>query len=148
MKSSHWWYKCVGLVQNWSHILEQSPRDWRKTKHQCVGLRVFHAWWHIFCVWKTVRTTFWRIVVSQSREDCYKMWEHVMDSGFLSETYALCFFQVCDQKSENVHLSLLKIRWNARSRTCDHLIFLKQTWRRRKKVFYFFTCDLSDFWPF
>ena len=72
-----------------------SPRDWRKTKLQCVVLRIFHAWWHIFCVWKTVKTTFWRIVVSKSWEDCSKMWEHFMDSGSQSEIeqiYFLYFF--------------------------------------------------------
>ena len=68
-------------------LFKPSPWDWRKTKHQNVVLRVFHTLWHIFCVWKTVRTTFWRIVVSQSRGDRSKMWENFMDSGSQSETY-------------------------------------------------------------
>ena len=52
-----------------SLLFKPSPRDWRKTKQQSVVLRIFHAPWHIFCVWKNARTTFWCIVVSQSRGD-------------------------------------------------------------------------------
>ena len=68
-------------------LFQPSPQDWRKTKQQSVVLRIFHASWHIFCVWKNARTTFWCIVVSQSRGDCSKTWENFMDSGSQSETY-------------------------------------------------------------
>ena len=53
------------LGTKFSLLFKPSPRDWRKTKHQSVVLRIFHAPWHIFCVWKNARTTFWCIVVSQ-----------------------------------------------------------------------------------
>ena len=59
-------------------------------KQQSVVLRIFHAPWHIFCVWKKARTTFWCIVVSQSRGDRSKTWENFMDSGSQSETYTNC----------------------------------------------------------
>ena len=58
----------------------------KKYMSQSVVLRIFHAPWHIFCVWKNVRTTFWCIVVSQSRGDRSKTWENFMDSGSQSET--------------------------------------------------------------
>ena len=70
-----------------SLLFKPSPRDWRKTKQQSAVLRIFHAPWHIFCVWKNVRTTFWCIVVSQSQGDRSKTWEDFMDSGSQSETY-------------------------------------------------------------
>ena len=74
------------FFQSFPCFLNLLPGIGEKTKHQYVVLRVFNTWWHIFCVWKTVKTTFWRIVVSQSRGDCSKMWEHFMDSGSQSET--------------------------------------------------------------
>ena len=45
-------------VPELSLLFKPSPRDWRTTKYQSVVLRVFHSWWHIFCVWKTVIFTF------------------------------------------------------------------------------------------
>ena len=74
-----------------SDILEQSPRDWETTTRQNVVLTVFHTWWHIFCVWNTNRTTFGRVVVSQSRRDCSKLSRSVMYSGSQSETYIIIF---------------------------------------------------------
>ena len=62
------------------------PGIGEKAKHQSVVLRFFHTLWHIFCAWKTVRTSFWCIVVSQSRGDRSKTWEHFMDSGSQSNT--------------------------------------------------------------
>ena len=64
------WDKSVPYL---SYLSKPSPRDWRTKKPQSVVLRVFHAWWHTSCVWKIVRTTFWPIVVSQSRGDCSRM---------------------------------------------------------------------------
>ena len=98
------------------HILKQSPCNWETTMHQnvfptifhtqsirhhawktvnllpaihCnVVLPVFHAWCHIFCVWKIIWTTFWCIVVSQLQGDCFRMWENFRDRGSQSKTYA------------------------------------------------------------
>ena len=63
------------------------PRDWRPTMHCNVFLKVFHSWWYIFFLWKIVRTTFWRIIVSQSRGDCSIMWENFMNPGSESATF-------------------------------------------------------------
>ena len=62
--------------QLFSILVMPFPQDWRTTIHQSVDLRAFHAWWHTFCVSKTVRATFWLTVVSQSRGDCSIMWEN------------------------------------------------------------------------
>ena len=51
----------------------ETNRVW-KPMHCNVFLTVFHTWCYTFCVWKTVRTTFWRIVVTQSPGDCSIMW--------------------------------------------------------------------------
>ena len=75
------------FVPYFSLLFKPFPRDWRKRKQQSVVLKIFHAPWHIFCVWKNIRTTFWCIVVSQSRGDRSKTWENFMDSGSQSETY-------------------------------------------------------------
>ena len=55
-----------------------SPCGWRPTMHYNVVLTDFHTWWYIFCVWNIVRTTFWRIVLSQLRGDCSIMLENCM----------------------------------------------------------------------
>ena len=73
------------FVPQFFSISWPSPRDWRPTLLCNVVLTVFHTWWCIFCVWKIVRTTFQRIVVSQSWGDCSRMWENYMDPG--SATY-------------------------------------------------------------
>ena len=93
-KSRWWWW----WWDSWSAgflcsflfaTLWPSPRDWRPTIHCNVVLTVFHTWWYIFCMWKIIRTTFWRIVVSKSREDCSIMWENCMDTGSESTTYCI-----------------------------------------------------------
>ena len=78
--------ECRKTKTKFSLLFKPSPRDWRKTKQQNVVLRIFHAPWHIFCVWKNARTTFWCIVVSQFPGRPFK---NVMDSGSQSETYIL-----------------------------------------------------------
>ena len=69
-------------------VFGHSPRNWRKTEHKIVVVRVFHAGWNICCVWKIVGTTFKCIVVLQSRTDCPKTF---MEPGSESATYALHF---------------------------------------------------------
>ena len=50
-----------------SHILEQSPRDWEITMHQNIVLTIFHTQNICHHAWKTVRTTLQCIVGLQSR---------------------------------------------------------------------------------
>ena len=45
-----------------SHVLEQSPRDWETTMRQKVVLTIFHTQNICHHVWKTVRTTLQCIV--------------------------------------------------------------------------------------
>ena len=55
-----------------SHIIEQSPRDWETTLCQNVVLIIFHT--HIYHhVWKTVRTTLQCIVGLQSQGEGHEM---------------------------------------------------------------------------
>ena len=82
----HCWYQIAG-IRSWNgeKLWDKSVPylfllfklylwDWRTIKHKSVFLRVFHAWWRIFCVWKTVRTTFWHKVIHQLRGDCSILW--------------------------------------------------------------------------
>ena len=78
------------FVPQFFSISWPSPRNCRPTMHCNVVLTVFHTWWCICCVWKIVRTTFQRIVVSQSRGCCSIMWENCMDPGSESATCAFC----------------------------------------------------------
>ena len=64
LKSKENFVPYVPYGTKFSMLCKPSPRDW--------VLRIFHAPWHIFCVWKNARTTFWCIVFSQSRGDCSK----------------------------------------------------------------------------
>ena len=52
-----------------SHILEQSPRDWETTMHQNLVLTIFHTQNIHHHAWKTVRTTLLCIVGLQLREE-------------------------------------------------------------------------------
>ena len=52
---------------HFSHILEQSPRNWETTMRQNVVLTIFNAQNKCHRAWKTVRTTLQYIVGLQSR---------------------------------------------------------------------------------
>ena len=84
-------------------ILWLYPRNWRPMMHCNVVLTVFHAWWYIFCVWKIVRTTFWRIAVSQLLGDCSIMWENFIYPGSDSATWTWQLFYIV--APTNIYLS-------------------------------------------
>ena len=88
------------LSQSFFHFMT-SPRNLRSTMHWNIVLTVFHALWCVFCVWKIVRTTFWCIVVSQSRRDCSIMWKKFIYPGpstpasFFKKTLQLSVVGMC-----------------------------------------------------
>ena len=106
------WRKTVGQIYPILFLAFQT--FWRTTKHQIVVMRVFHAWWHIFCVWKTVRPTFWHTVVSQMRGDCSIMWHvswtqdlRVQHMGFILSKYLI----YCEQIQMDSVLYVNKFDW-------------------------------------
>ena len=116
-------------------LFKPSPRDWRKRKHQSVVLRNFHTLWHIFWVWKTVRTTFWRIVVSQSRGDRSKTWENFMASGSQSETYLIWRYAELNRLlvgSGQIPLNI-ELQQDDRNVCCSHTVVLKEFPRAKPK---------------
>ena len=56
-----------------SHIIEQSSRDWETTMRQNVVLTIFHTQNIYHHVWKTVRTTLQSNVGLQSRGEGQEM---------------------------------------------------------------------------
>ena len=72
------------------HFMTFSQRLETNIALQCSSDSFPQIWWYIFCVWKIVRNTFWRIVVSQSRGDCSIMSKNCMEprSESATETFS------------------------------------------------------------
>ena len=68
------------------HFMTFSPRLETNYALQCSYDSLPHMVMYILCV-EIVRTTFGRIVVTQSQGDCSIMWEKCKDSGSESATY-------------------------------------------------------------
>ena len=56
-----------------SHIIEQSPRNWEATMRQNVVLTIFHTQNIYHHVWKTVKTTLQRNVGLKSRGEGHEI---------------------------------------------------------------------------
>ena len=56
-----------------SHIIEEPPRNWETTMHQNVVLTIFHTQNIHHYVWKTVRTTLQCFVGLQLRGEGHEM---------------------------------------------------------------------------
>ena len=55
-----------------------SPSNWRKVIHCNIVLKIFYAWWRIFCVWKIVGTAFQCIVIFQLQGDSQRTYTNFM----------------------------------------------------------------------
>ena len=71
-----------------SHIIEQSPSDWKTTMRQNEVLTIFHTQIIYHLAWKTVKTTLQCIVGLQLRgeghENEKKLWDKSVFIGFLA----------------------------------------------------------------
>ena len=75
----------------YSHIIEQSPRDWETTMHQNVVLKIVHTKNIYHHVWKTVRTTLQIIVGLQSQGEGHEMERKICGTNLF---LFLCFSNI------------------------------------------------------
>ena len=73
----------------WTNVLNfLGPSPWvlRRTMQGNIALTIFHSWWHICYIWKSVGTSFQCIIVPQLRGEGPKQEHNFMDPGYQSVT--------------------------------------------------------------
>ena len=103
-----------------------SSRDWTTMINCKVILTIFHAWWHIFGLWKIVVTSFQCIVVFQLWGNSPKTYTPGFESAtqYLEKTRLF----ICWAKTEN-HLPFSHFSSSGSNETNSDALFWSINWR-------------------